>query len=135
MSNVALKQVYLSIANIKELSNIIFRELTKNPNTQIFVDNSLYYELAKNSKSYCIWVEKVYKGFQYNDEIEKAFLFQKDKETLEFVFQMNFVSCCNEFKQLTYFGTKGIKYTHFLVGMENILVIRSIWPFKTIYFY
>lgn len=126
MSNVALKQVYLSIGNIKELPKIMFRELTKNSNIQIFIDNNLYYEFANNSKNYCIWVEKVYKGFQYNDEIEKAFLFQKDKETLQFVTQMNFVSCCKDFKQLTYFATKGIKYTHFLTGMENIIIIRAI---------
>lgn len=126
MSNVSLKQIYLSIQNLKQLPIIVLRELEKNFSTQIFIDDNLYNELSKNSKKYCFWDERVYGGFQYNDGIENAFLFYSSKETLEFIVQMNFVNSCEGFRQITYFATKGIRYTHFLTGMENILVIRAI---------
>ena len=134
MSNVNVKQINLSLNDITSLPSIFIRELAKNSNSQFFISNALYSELLKNSKRYCIWIESVYNGFQYNDGLEKAFLIKKELNSFEYVMQMNFVSFCNDFKQLTYFAIKGIKYTHFLKGMENIIIIHADWFKKAIYF-
>lgn len=125
MKEVNVKQIYLPKNDFTSLPSIIIREIAKDSDTQIFISNSIYNELLRNSEIYCIWVESIYKGFQYSDGLEKAFLFQKDKDTLFFIMQMNFVSCNNDFRQLTYFSTKGIRYSHYTKGMKNILIINS----------
>lgn len=124
MKEVNVRQISLSRYDFTSMPSIIIRELTKEPDTQIFISSNLYNELLKNSDRYCIWVESIYKGFQYSDGLEKAFLFQKNKETLLFLMQMNFVSCNNDFKQLTYFATESMRYSHYTKGMKNILIIN-----------
>ncbi|MBR0350618.1 MAG: hypothetical protein IJH76_02135 [Clostridia bacterium] len=125
MSEVKMKQIVLSLYDITSIPSIIIREISLNENTQFFISNALYQELVKNSKRFCIWVESVYGGFQYSDGLEKAFMFKENMYNNNFIMQMNFVSFSNNFKQITYFATKGIRYTHFSKGMDNIVIINS----------
>lgn len=125
MSNVNVRQIRLALNDITSLPSIVIRELAKDSDTQIFISKNLYDELEKQSKRFCIWIENVFGGSQYFDGVEKAFLFKRDLDNYDFVMQMNFVSHSNNFKQLTYFGTKGIHYTHFKKDMKNILIIDS----------
>lgn len=125
MSVVNIEQITLSPNNITHLTNIIIQRLAKNPNTQIYISNALYEELIENSNRFCIWVESIYKGYQYGDGVEKALLFAKEKDNFDFLLQMNFVSCCKDFWQLTYFLFKGVKYTHYLCGMDNVIFIHA----------
>lgn len=125
MSEVVVKQINLSVNDITVLPGIFIRELTKNINTQIFISNSLYNELVKNIERYLIWTEDVFGGMHYCDAVEKAFLFSKDLGSYDFVMQMNFAEYCNNFKQLTYFEMKGLKYTHYKKDMNNVLIIYT----------
>ena len=125
MSNVNVKQIYLPKNDITSLPSIIIRELSKNKNMQIFISKAIYGEVLKNSKRYCIWIESVFSGFQYNDGIEKAFLFKKDIDSYDFIMQMNFVCCCSNYYQLTYFALKSFHYSHYLNGMDDILIIHA----------
>ena len=124
MKEVNVRQISLSRYDFTSIPSIIIQELAKEPDTQIFISTILYNELLRNSEKYCIWVESIYRGFQYSDGLEKAFLFQKDKQTLLFLMQMNFVSCNTDFKQLTYFATQSIHYSHYTKGMKNIVIIN-----------
>lgn len=125
MSEVNKKQIVISLYDITSIPNIIIREISKNPNTQFFISNALYDELLRNCERFCIWRESVYGGFYYADGLEKAFLFKNSLDTFEYVMQINFVDFCNGFKQITCFSTKGIRYIHYLKGMDNIVVINS----------
>lgn len=125
MSTTGVKQITLPLNDITSLPGIVIRELAKNNDTQIFISTNLYNELVKQSERFCIWRENVFGGLQYHDTVEKAFLFREDLTNYNFVMQMNFVECSSNFRQLTYFAIKGIKYTHFKNGMDNILIIHS----------
>lgn len=125
MSNVNIMQINLPKNDITSLTGIIIRQLTKNKNTQIFISSVLYEELLKNSERYCIWIESVYSGFQYSDGVEKAFLLKKDLNSFDYIMQMNFVCCCKNFYQLTYFALKTFNYSHYLNGMNDILIINA----------
>lgn len=125
MSEIVVKQINLSIRDITSLPGIFIRELTCNIDTQIFISNNLYNELVKNIDRYLIWTEDVFGGDKYCDSVEKAFLFSKDLGNYDFVMQMNFVSHCKDFKQLTYFAMKGLRYSNCQNNMNNILIIYS----------
>lgn len=125
MSEVNIKQIVISLYDITSIPSIIIRELAENENTQFFISNALYNEFLKNSERFCIWIESVYGGFQYSDGLEKAFMFKDNLSTNNFVMQINFVSFCTNYKQITFFATKGIRYTHYSKGMDNIVIINT----------
>lgn len=123
--SVEVRQIRLRKNDITLMPSILLNELVKEPNTQIFISNDLYYELVRQSKRFEIWEEDVYGSAKYCDTVEKAFLFKSNLTSCNFIMQLNFVEFSNDFTQLTYFNTKGISYTYYKNNMEKILIIHS----------
>ena len=125
MSKVLVEEISLSCHDVNKLPYIFKNTLSECKDTQVYIEEKLYNEIIRKIKKFCIWTEEVYSGFLYNDGIEKAFLFYSNNAKSKIISQMNFVSNCKDFKQLTYFASDGIRYTHFLSGINKILIIYA----------
>ena len=125
MSNVIIDEITLSRCDVDKLPYIFKNALLECKDSQIYISDRLFDEIMRKCKKFCIWAEDVYSGFLYNDGIEKAFLFYSPNSKSNITSQMNFVSNCKEFKQLTYFASEGIRYTHFLNGIKKIVIIYA----------
>ena len=84
-----------------------------------------YITLLEADNNSIIWREAVLDSFHYNDNVEKAFLLYIGNDSSYQTFQMNFTGNCSDYKQLSYFATKGIIYRHYLNGMNRILIVNS----------
>lgn len=125
MSKVLTEEIILPCSAVNKLPYIFKNALLECKDTQIYIADKLYDEILRKCEKFCIWTEEVYSGFLYNDGLEKAFLFYTSNAKSKITSQMNFVSNCREFKQLTYFASDGIRYTHFLSGIKKIVVIYA----------
>ena len=123
MKNVLLEKI--SVKDIYELPTVFQNVLNQCKDTQIFISNELYNRLLKVDKNSIIWGEAVLDSFHYNDNVEKAFLLYIGDDSSKQTLQMHFTGNCSDYKQLSYFATKGIIYRHYLNGMDRILIVNS----------
>ena len=123
MKSVILEEI--TIADIEELSPVIENVLKQCKDTQIFIADVLFKRLMEAYKGRLIWGEAVLDSYHYCDEVEKSFLFYTNYNNEKKTIQMHFAENCTNYKQLTYYATKGILYRHYLKGIKRILIINA----------
>lgn len=125
-----IKQAFVTRENPAEIFSIIEDVLSTRPNTQVFIDDKIYYELRKNGTNYSVYSENYQKTFHYNVDndnfggeewlaLTEGYAFDKE------IARASFICNCNEYMQLVEFHSSKIKkYTHYCAGFKQLLLIK-----------
>lgn len=123
-------KAFVTREKLVEVFSIIDKELLKEPNTQVYIENNIYYSLRKLGYKNNIYCYNFLKGSHYacsEDGFEKEeWIGLSDGCFLDKVIaKASFVSNCNEYKQLVQFNSSEVKdYKHFLTGFKKLLLIQ-----------
>ena len=125
-----IKQAFVTRENPAEIFSIIEDVLSKEINTQVFIDNEIYYELRRNGRNYHVYQHNCCKGFHYmHDEdnfggedwlaLSTGCAFDKN------IARGSFIGNSTEYMQLVEFHSSKVKdYTHYFAGFKQLLLIR-----------
>ena len=121
-----IKEVFVARENPADIFSIIEEELSTNPDTQVFIDNNIFYELRSHGRDYNVSSPNYSKCPHYCEEVGEHWLaLQKGYIIFDKVIARgSFISNCNEYMQLVEFHSSKIKhYTHYLAGFNQLLLI------------
>ena len=123
-------KAFVTREKLVEVFSIIDKELSAEPNTQVYIENNIYYSLRKLGYKHNIYSYNFMKGSHY-DKSEDGFGIEEwiglsDGCYLDKVIaKASFVSNCSEYKQLVQFDSSKVKdYKHFLTGFKKLLLIQ-----------
>lgn len=123
-----MEKVQLQTLNITSDNNIF--ELIKNllsicSDSQIFISDTLLSRVLQVHKNEIIWEENVIDSFQYNNCVEKAYLFSFSRRNHAATYQIHLVKNCSDFTQIAFFATENLVYRHYLKGLKKIIILTS----------
>ena len=121
MEKIIIKKVPLKVQELGNLREILYKELAKSRDVQVFIEKSLYDEIRFNYFDYNMSPETDETTGHYEDYIQNVYEFQDAKNRSEGL--IGFVENCQGFMQVTMFKTEWLNYIHYKYGMNRILII------------
>lgn len=119
-------EMKVSLEKAENIFGIIEKVLEENINTQIQVDNRIIEELRKNKAKHSIHLSKMCTTKHYNSEGEKWFVYNEQNSFNDPVARASFVENSLNYQQLVqYKSEKILKYKHFMVNFEQLLLITK----------
>ena len=126
-----VKEFYILAKDPTRIFSIIEEELSKNINTQVFVDSKIFEELRKNGHKYHVHNPNYMKSWHYmhdkdNFGGEEWLDLVEETDSNKTIARGSFISNCKDYVQLVEFESSKIEdYTHFLAGFDNLLFIKQ----------
>lgn len=121
MGKVSIKRVPLKVQELKKLRDVIYKELEKNINIQIFVEKSLYDEIKFNYFDYNMEPTEVETSGHYSNYAQNFYELQNAKGHYEG--KIGFTAHNSDYMQVTIFKMDRFNYVHYNCGMQKILEI------------
>lgn len=110
-----IKQAFVTRENLASIFSIIEAVLSTIPDTQVFVDDIIYFELRRNRSDYNV----DFHNMENRDYFEGGELYFD-----EVIARASFISYCTGYMQLVEFHSSKVNYTHYLKGFKQLLLIR-----------
>lgn len=119
-------ETFIPRDNPAKIFSIIEDFLSKEFDTQIYIDDEIYSELHRNSYDYHVYFPKWTREFHYGDDNRVHFVNLHESNWMSKTIALaSFVSNCAEYMQLVGFRSSKVEdYTHYLVGFKNLLIIH-----------
>ena len=121
MEKTIIKRVPLKVRELKNLRDIIYKELTKSTDVQFYLEKSLYEEIRFNFFDYNMSPEIDESNGHYEGYAQNAYELQNAKGRKEG--QITFVENCKGYMQITRFKVDRFDYVHYNCGIKKILFI------------
>ena len=121
MEKISIKKVPLKVQEMEKLRDILYRELSKSTDTQIFVERSLFDEIRYNYFDYNMAPGNEETTSHYVDYVQNIYEFLNKRGRTEGI--IGFVANCKGFMQVTRFKIDRIDYSHYNCGMKKILIV------------
>ena len=124
-----VKEVYIPRKSPQNIFSIIEKQLEENIDTQVYIEDEIFQMLFYDGNQFYVSNPNYSKSFHYNHNDDYFFsgdlwLELLDTDTNEYVARGSFISNCRGYMQLVEFKSNKIKkYTHYLVGIKEILMI------------
>lgn len=119
----------IKLDHAEKIFDIIGETLSNNINTQIFVANAILTELTVNNVEHHVFHPNYSKTFHYqHDEDnfggEDWYMLTEGRGCDPEIARASFIGNCKGYRQLVQFANSKLEYTHYLVGIEQILFIQ-----------
>lgn len=119
----------VKLDHAEKIFDIINQTLSDNINTQVFVANPILTELTKNNLEHHVFQPNYSKTFHYyhdddNFGGEEWYELTEGRGCDQAIARASFIGNCKGYQQLVEFHNDKLEYTHFLVGIEQILFIQ-----------
>lgn len=117
--NLTFVKAFFNKDEYVKISKFIYETLDDEIDSQIFVEDSIVKELKKSDilKSRNYETGYHYEGSDDPNGVEKTYDFNGS--------QIYLVHNCKGYFQVSYFASTGIKYTHYKMGMKQVVIICS----------
>ena len=122
MEKIITKKIPLKAKDIGKLKDILYAELEKCIDIQIYIEESLFDEIRYNYFDYDMYPEEVETSGHYGKDMQDIYEFENPKKKRA-EGMIGFISNCKGFMQVTFFKRELIDYKHYLCGMRKVLYI------------
>ena len=123
---VTIKEINLKKEQVERIFTMIEKILKQNPNSQIYIEKPLFFEIKNNGKAHNIYHHKYVGTYHYRENEEYICALQENGGNLREIVRLGFTFNSSDFVQVTECKSKVIKnYVHYCTGMNQIVIFYA----------